>query len=51
MLMTGGDRSTRKKTCPKAILSTTNPTMVALRPKPDIRGDKIGSRRLNCRYF
>ena len=47
MLLTGEDRSTRRKTCPKAILSTTNPTRIALRPKPDISGDKTGSSRLN----
>jgi hypothetical protein len=51
MLLTGEGRSTMKKTCPNATLSTTNPTRIALRPKPDIRGDKTGSSRLNRGYF
>lgn len=51
MLLTVENRSTRRKICPKAILSTTDPTRITLRPKLDISGDKSGSSRQNRRYF
>ena len=51
MLLIGEGRSTRRKTCRNAILSTVNPTRIVRRPKPDISDDKIGSSRLNRWYF
>jgi hypothetical protein len=37
MILTGENRRTRKKTCPSATLSTTNPTRTNLGAKPSLR--------------
>jgi hypothetical protein len=39
MILTGGNRRTRRKTCPSATLSTTNPTWTNLGANPSRRGE------------
>jgi hypothetical protein len=39
MKLTGENRSTRRKTCPSATLSTTNPTWADPGSKPGLRGE------------
>jgi hypothetical protein len=40
MIFTGQNRRTRRKTCPSATLSTTNPTWIDLGTNPGLRGDR-----------
>jgi hypothetical protein len=40
MILTGGNRRTRRKTCPSATLSTTNPTWIGPGAKPGLRGER-----------
>jgi hypothetical protein len=39
MILTGENRRTRRKTCPSATLSTTNPTWTDLGANPGLRGE------------
>jgi hypothetical protein len=45
-MKTGENRSSRGKTCPNAILSTTNPTWTDPVSKPGLRGERPET---NCR--
>jgi hypothetical protein len=45
--MTGENRSTRGKTCPSAILSTTNPTGTDPGSNPGLRGGRPATNRLS----
>jgi hypothetical protein len=47
MKLTGGNRSTRGKTCPSATLSTTNPTWTDLGLNPGLRSDRPVTNRLS----
>ena len=47
MKLTGGNRSTRRKTCPSATLSTTNPTWTDPGSKPGLRIEKPATNRLS----
>jgi hypothetical protein len=40
MKLTGENRSTGRKTCPSATLSTTNPTWTDLGLNPGLRGER-----------
>jgi hypothetical protein len=40
MTLTGENRRTRRKTCPSAILSTTNPTWIVPGARPGLRGER-----------
>jgi hypothetical protein len=40
MILTGKNRRTRRKTCPSATLSTTNPTWIDPDANPDLRGQR-----------
>ena len=40
MKLTGENRSTWRKTCPSATLSTTNPTWIDPELKPGLRGER-----------
>jgi hypothetical protein len=42
-----GNRTTRRKTCPSATLSTSNPTSTALGTKPGLRDEKPATNRLS----
>jgi hypothetical protein len=45
MILTGEDRKTRRKLCPSAALSTTNPTWTDLGMNPGIHCDRLAT---NC---
>jgi hypothetical protein len=47
MKLTGENRSARGKTCPSAILSTTNPTWTDPGSKPGLRGGRRAANRLS----
>jgi hypothetical protein len=47
MKLTGENRSTRRKTCPSATLSTTNPTWTDPGSNPDLRGERPATNRLS----
>jgi hypothetical protein len=47
MKLTGGDRSTRGKTCPSATLSTTNSTWTDPGSNPGFRGERPAANRLS----
>jgi hypothetical protein len=47
MILTGKNRSTRGKTYPSAILSTTNPTWTDPGSNPDLRGERPATNRLS----
>jgi hypothetical protein len=47
MKVTWENRSTRGKTCPSAILSTTNPTWTDPGSNPDLRGGMPAANSLN----
>jgi hypothetical protein len=47
MNLTGENRSTRRKTCPNATLSTTNPTWIDPGSNPDLRGERPATNRLS----
>jgi hypothetical protein len=40
MILTGENRRTRRKTCPSATLSTTNPTWIDPGSNPGLRGER-----------
>jgi hypothetical protein len=40
MILTGENRRTRRKTCPSATLSTTNPTWIDPGANPGLRGER-----------
>jgi hypothetical protein len=43
----GGEQKTRRKSCPSATLSTTNPTLTALDANQCLRGEKPATNRLS----
>jgi hypothetical protein len=47
MKMTGGNLSTRGKTCPSATLSTANPTWTDPGSNPGLRGERPATNRLS----
>jgi hypothetical protein len=47
MNLTGENGSTRRKTCPRATLSTTNPTWTNPGSNPGFRGDRPATNRLS----
>jgi hypothetical protein len=47
MKLTGENRSTQKKTCPIATLSTTNPTWTDPGSNPGLRGGRPAANRLS----
>jgi len=47
MILTGENRSTRKKTCLRATLSTTNLTWTELESKPGLRSGRPATNRLS----
>jgi hypothetical protein len=47
MKLTGENRSTRRKTCPSATLSTTNPTWADPGSNPGLRGGRPTANRLS----
>jgi hypothetical protein len=47
MKLTGENRGTRGKTCPSAILSTTNPSWTDPGLNPGLRGEKPATNRLS----
>jgi hypothetical protein len=47
MKLTGGNRSTRGKTCPCATLSTTKPTWTDPGSNPGLRCERSGTNRLS----
>jgi hypothetical protein len=47
MKLTGENRSTRRKTCPSATLSTTNPTWTDPGSNPGLRGERLATNRLS----
>jgi hypothetical protein len=47
MKLTGGNRSTRGKTCPSATLSTTNPTLTEPGSNPGHRDGRPATNRLS----
>jgi hypothetical protein len=47
MKLTGENRSPRRRTCPRATLSTTNPTWTDLGSNPDLRGERLAANRLS----
>jgi hypothetical protein len=47
MKLTGENRSTRRKTCPSAMLSTTNPTWTEPGSIPGLRGERPATNRLS----
>jgi hypothetical protein len=54
MILTGENRRTRRKTCPSATLSTTNPTWFDPAANPGLRGERPATNRLShgtiCAY-
>jgi hypothetical protein len=47
MKLTGENRSTRRKTCPSATLSTTNLTWTDPGSNPGLRGERPATNRLS----
>jgi hypothetical protein len=47
MKLIGENRSPRRKTCPSAILSTTNPTWTDLGSNPGLRGERPATNHLS----
>ena len=47
MKLTVENRSTRRKTCPSATLSTTNHTWTDPESNPDLRGERPATYHLN----
>jgi hypothetical protein len=47
MILTGEDRRTRRKTCPSATLSTTNPTWIDPDANPGLRGERPATNHLS----
>jgi hypothetical protein len=47
MKLTGENRSTRRKTCPSATLSTTNPTWIDPGSNPGLSGERPATNRLS----
>jgi hypothetical protein len=47
MILTGENRGTRRKTCPSATLSTTNPTWIDLGANPGLRGERPATNDLS----
>jgi hypothetical protein len=47
MILTGENRRTRRKTCPSATLSTTNPTRIDQGTNPGLRGERPVTNRLS----
>ena len=47
MKLTGENRSTRRKTCPSATFSTTNPTRTDPASNPALRGERQATNRLS----
>ena len=50
MYLTGENRSTRRKTCPVASLSTINPTGTRLGSNPGLRHERSESLHRKLRY-
>jgi hypothetical protein len=46
-LLTGENRRTRRKTCPSATLSTTNPTWIDTGANPGLRGERPATNDLS----
>jgi hypothetical protein len=46
-ILTGENRRTRRKTCPSATLSTTNPTWIEPGANPGLRGERPGTNDLS----
>jgi hypothetical protein len=51
MKMIGENRSTRRKTCTSATLSTTNPTQTNPGSKPGLRGERQAINRLRAQHL
>ena len=51
MILRDENRSTRRKICPSATLSTTNPTWTGLGVNPGLRGERPTTNRLGHRLF
>jgi hypothetical protein len=47
MILTGENRITRRKTCPSATLSTTNPTFIEPGANPGLRGERPATNDLS----
>jgi hypothetical protein len=47
MILTGENRRTRRKTCPSATLSTTNPTWIDPGVNPGLRGERPAANDLS----
>jgi hypothetical protein len=47
MILTGENRGTRRKTCPSATLSTTNPTWIDPGANPGLRGERPATNDLS----
>jgi hypothetical protein len=47
IILTGENRSTRRKTCPSATLSTTNPTRIDPGANPGLRGERPATNDLS----
>jgi hypothetical protein len=47
MILTGENRRTRRKTCPSATLSTTNPTWIDPGANPGLRGERPATNHLS----
>jgi hypothetical protein len=47
MILTGENRRTRRKTCPSATLSATNPTWIDPGVNPGLRGERPATNDLN----
>jgi hypothetical protein len=47
MILTGENRRTRRKTCPSATLSTTNPTWIDPGANPGLRGERPATNDLS----
>jgi hypothetical protein len=48
--LSGENRRTRRKTCPSVTLFTTNPTWIDPGAKPDLRGERPATNRLNLSH-
>jgi hypothetical protein len=47
MILTGENRKTRRKTCPSAPFSNTNPTLIDPGANPGLRGERPATNRLS----
>jgi hypothetical protein len=47
MILTGNNGRTRRKTCPSATLSTTNPIKIDQGANPGLRGERSATNDLN----